>query len=91
MTHIKRFDKKTLGRKPKPLEILTNEQVSLYFLKETSKKDVNPLSADSKIKQKNYTNEYVGNLHRTYSYLDLLSLHQIEIALKQGQEFYVPD
>ena len=93
MTSVSRIEKSKSNpvRKPKLQKILTNEQVSLYFAQETEKKDVSTGSNQDDIKQKRYANIYFGNMHRTHSYLDLLGLHQIKIALMNGQEFFVPD
>jgi hypothetical protein len=46
---------------------------------------------DLGLKTKNYHREYEGNIHRTYSFIDLLNLVQIRFALKKGVEIFIRD
>ena len=70
--------------------------MSLYFSKGTKKNQIGQIF-ETKIKNKlgfkikNYQSLYEGNIHRTYSFIDLLNLVQIRHALKKGEEVFIRD
>ena len=77
---------------PVRYDFVTNEPVSLYFLRRIKKTHVRMNNNSEKgILEKRYQRECLGNFYRTYSFLDLLNLVHIRELLRIGEDYYIDD
>ena len=77
---VKKSDKeKGVDERDWPLiqRVITNEQVTIYFMRRKRSSPITALNRETSIKVKNTVKEFEGNYYRTYSFLDLLNLIQV--------------
>lgn len=71
--------------------IITNEPVSIYFMRRNKATQIRGPSTEEGIAEKHQVKEFEGNYYRTYSFLDLLNLIQARNLVRRGEEFSVGD
>ena len=76
---------------PLQQRILTNQDVSMYYMRRKEQKQVKLVPDEDGIIQKSVVKQFEGNFYRTYSFLDLLNLVHVRNLLRRREQFFIHD